>query len=92
VSRYGGDEFLVVLRNATPDICRLVAARICGKIQKTRMRTDDGSLSVTVSLGVAVNDVSKSIPATQLIARADKALYVTKDQGRNAATIWTDDI
>ena len=36
VSRYGGDEFLVILRNATPGICRLVAERICGKSKKHR--------------------------------------------------------
>ena len=92
VARYGGDEFLVILRDATSDICRLVAERICGKIQETRVRTDDGSLSVTVSLGMAVSDLSESITATQLIERADKALYRTKHQGRNAATIWADDI
>ena len=92
VSRYGGDEFLVILRDATPGICRLVAERICGKIEETRVRTDDGYLSVTVSLGMAVSDVSESTTPTQLIERADTALYRTKHRGRNAATIWTDDI
>ncbi len=92
VSRYGGDEFLVILRNATPDICRNVAERICGKIQETRVRTGDGSLSVTVSLGMAVSGLGESTTAIQLIEQADKALYRTKHQGRNAATIWTDDI
>ena len=92
VARYGGDEFLVILRDATPGISKLVAERICGKIEETRVRTDDGSLSVTVSLGMAVSHVSESTTATELIERADKALYRTKHRGRNAATVWTDDI
>ncbi len=92
VARYGGDEFLVILRDATPGTCGLVAERIRGKIEDTRVRTDDGSLSMTVSLGMAVSDVSESTTATQLIERADKALYRIKQRGRNAATIWTDDI
>ncbi|MDH3612096.1 MAG: sensor domain-containing diguanylate cyclase [Gammaproteobacteria bacterium] len=91
VSRHGGDEFLVILRDATPSVCKLVAERICGRIEETRVRTDDGSVAVTVSLGVAVSDPGETLSAEQFVERADKALYQTKRQGRNAATIWQDD-
>jgi diguanylate cyclase (GGDEF)-like protein len=91
VSRYGGDEFLVILRNATPGICRSVAERICEKIRTTRVRTADGGLAVTASLGMAVSDSSETTTVSQLTERADKALYQTKQRGRNGATIWTHD-
>ncbi len=92
VSRYGGDEFLVILRDAAPGVCRLVAERICGKIRKTRVRSGNRSLAVTVSLGMALSDASESVTAAQIIEWADKALYHTKHQGRNGATLWPDDI
>ena len=92
VSRYGGDEFLVILRDATPSICRAVADRICSKIQKTRVRTGDDSLALTVSLGMAVSDSSGTVTAAQIVERADKALYHTKQHGRNGSTLWPDDI
>ncbi|MBT8101430.1 MAG: sensor domain-containing diguanylate cyclase [Gammaproteobacteria bacterium] len=92
VARYGGDEFFVVLRNATPDICELVAGRICDKVRDTRVRIDDGSLATTVSIGMAVSDAGATTTAASLIERADKALYQTKERGRDGATVWTDEI
>lgn len=92
VSRYGGDEFLVILRDVAPDICRLVAERICDKIRKTRVRSGDGSLAVTVSLGIAIIGSGETMTATQIVERADKALYHTKHQGRDGSSLWPDDI
>jgi len=92
VSRYGGDEFLVILRDAAPDHCRLVAARISSNIEKTRLRTRTGSVSVTLSIGMAVTDAGSSITAAKIIERADQALYHTKHSGRDGATLYPDDI
>lgn len=92
VSRYGGDEFLVILRDIGPDICRVVAERIRDNTEKTRVRTRDGSLSVTISLGMAVTGPGETITAEQIIERADQALYHAKHHGRNKATLWADDI
>jgi len=92
VSRFGGDEFLVILRDAAPDVCKLVAGRICSKIQKTRVRTGDGSLAVTVSLGMAVSDPGEKLTAAQIVERADKAMYHAKHRGRNGSAFWSDDV
>jgi diguanylate cyclase (GGDEF)-like protein len=92
VSRYGGDEFLVILRDVTPGICSAIAERICGKIQKTRVRTGDSSLAVTVSLGMAVSESSETVTVAQIVERADKALYHTKHHGRNGSTLWPHDV
>lgn len=92
VSRFGGDEFVVILRDAAPDVCRLVADRICSNVQKTRVRTSDGGLDVTVSLGMAVSDLGEKVTAAQIIERADKALYHAKHQGRNGSALWPDDV
>jgi len=92
VARFGGDEFLVILRDASPDVCRLVAERILDKIQMTRIRTEKGSVAVTVSLGMAVSDPSENITAAQIVERADKALYHSKQHGRNGSALWPVDV
>jgi len=92
VARYGGDEFLVILRDADTDVCRIVAERIRDNIQNTRVRIADGNLAATISIGMAISIPGEPIRAEQLIERADKALYHSKDRGRNMASLHPDDI
>lgn len=92
VSRHGGDEFLVILRDAGPDVCRLVAERIRNNIQKTPIRTRDGNIRVTLSIGIAFNDPNVEQTSDMLIEHADQALYYTKDKGRDGVTLYPDDI
>jgi diguanylate cyclase (GGDEF)-like protein len=92
VSRHGGDEFLVILRDATPEHCRTVAERISVNLQKTRLRTRQGSVSVTLSIGMAVSVAGKSMTAKKIIEQADQALYHKKQSGRAGATLYPDDI
>lgn len=74
-TRYGGEEFLMVL----PDVDEKGAAVIAERIRRAVM----GATSVTVSLGVAGCGVSPCVN-TEVIARADQALYAAKEGGRNA--------
>ena len=92
VSRHGGDEFLVILRDAAPEVCRSVAKRISASMEKTRLRTRQGSVSVTLSIGMAVTDAGKSMTAKKLVEQADQALYHKKQSGRAGATLYPDDI
>ena len=92
VSRHGGDEFLLILRDAAPDLCRSVAERISASMKKTRLRTPKGSVSVTLSIGMAVSDTGKPMTAKKIIEQADQALYHTKQRGRAGATLYPDDI
>lgn len=92
VSRYGGDEFLLVLRDAAPDLCRSVASRISANVKKTRLRTRQESASVTLSIGMAISDASKPITAEKIIEHADQALYHKKQSGRAGAILYPDDI
>ena len=82
--RYGGEEFLAILPDTLPDGALAVAERLRMDIEAMRV---DG-LQVTVSLGVA--SVTGSDPgenAEQLVARADAALYRSKQEGRNRSTV-----
>ncbi len=84
VARYGGEEFVVVMPDSEAEDALSAAERIRRRIAETPFAcagVADG-LSVTVSVGVATtNDPLE--PMDSLIGRADAALYVAKNEGRN---------
>lgn len=87
-ARYGGEEFCVMLPNTTPKQAKLIAERIRSKVEGTVTEYENFKLSVTISLGVACYDQNLDISAKYLIDRADKALYRSKQEGKNRVSIW----
>lgn len=81
VSRHGGEEFLVVLANETPDYARAVAERLRETMGAEPFAVGGTALPVTVSIGLAVAD--SGCAAETAIAAADAALYRAKARGRN---------
>jgi diguanylate cyclase (GGDEF)-like protein len=81
-ARYGGDEFIVLLPETPPNGALEVAERIRTAISSTPLETHDKRTVSTVSIGVACfPDDGRNLDA--LAARADRALYQAKQQGRN---------
>jgi diguanylate cyclase (GGDEF)-like protein len=89
-ARYGGEEFAVVLPETACEDAVLFAERIREAVEGQRFEFDGDTIPVTVSLGVATtgNDVPRP---DELIARADRALYRAKHDGRNCVRVWADD-
>jgi diguanylate cyclase (GGDEF)-like protein len=81
VFRYGGEEFLLVLTDATDAAGLEVCSRIRARIEAFNWRSLGRDLRVTVSLGVATRHAGDSL--TALMERADSALYQAKNAGRN---------
>jgi diguanylate cyclase (GGDEF)-like protein len=84
VARIGGEEFLVLLPDATDDDARIVAERL-----RTALRTLDfigPDVQVTASFGVARMQDS-DLDAEQLLQRADRALYGAKAAGRDRVVV-----
>lgn len=99
VGRYGGEEFVVVLPEVKKAVAHEVAERIRSNIARTSFKIYNDQTRVTVSIGVALfpNDTpdwqSKtniSELAFDLIRHADKALYRSKEDGRNRVAIYED--
>ena len=86
-ARYGGEEFAVILPEVNSKGAVVVAERIRKTIEEHSFRGEDESLFVTVSIGVAEFKPARIRSASQLIAEADKALYQSKEMGRNRVTI-----
>jgi diguanylate cyclase (GGDEF)-like protein len=78
LGRWGGEEFLVVLPNTDADEASLAAERLRSQIPHATSASDQSP--VTVTIGVATND---SGTPSELVRRADAALYVGKRSGRN---------
>jgi len=82
ISRYGGDEIVVLLIENDLDQAYQIADRFRQTIASRVFRTDVGNLTTTISIGVAsLTDKTENL--TQLIDQADRALYLAKEAGRN---------
>jgi len=77
-ARYGGEEFALILPETTESGARVLAERIRAKVASA---TFPGGLKLTISVGVAATEEPSIY--TQLIDRADQALYAAKQGGRN---------
>lgn len=82
LGRYGGEEFLIVLQETTVEGAHTVAEKIRKTIENNSF---DTAPSVTVSMGIA--ELRENEIAEHFVQRADMALYIAKDRGRNQAVI-----
>jgi len=85
IARYGGDEFIVVLANASLRDAGQKAKKLRKTISGTRYSLEDikagHTLSITVSIGVSIYRTGDSLKT--ITDRADQALYVAKRIGKN---------
>lgn len=80
--RFGGEEFVILLREVDDTMARGLAERIRATIESATILYGRLELRVTVSVGVAtVSDTDRDI--ADLIERADQSLYTAKNSGRN---------
>lgn len=93
VARYGGEEFSIILPATDARGAHTVAERVRHHVQLLRLmhKTSPASEYVTVSVGVATALPSKEGSSIQeLIEAADKALYRSKNRGRNCVSTDAD--
>jgi two-component system cell cycle response regulator len=89
VARYGGEEFVVLMPESNLPLALVVAERLRLSIAEQPFRatgTVEG-IPVTISIGVATTLESGDNP-TELLRRADEALYWAKNHGRNRVASW----
>ena len=99
VGRYGGEEFLVLLKDSRQarlprpgqkpfgrDAFLHRAEQIREAVRSHPFSTQAGSLSISVSIGaITIDPVATAMPVETLLARADEALYRAKAAGRDCA-------
>lgn len=92
VARYGGEEFAVILPNTSDCGALHVAETIAKQVKMLKIphERSDASQYVTVSLGVVTLVPDAELNPNDAIARADRALYQAKKQGRDRAMVFSE--
>jgi two-component system cell cycle response regulator len=88
--RWGGEEFVVILRNCDFRRAKRVAERLLATIALTPFRVADVDIPVTVSIGGSELDGCKNlrkISIESLLRQADECMYTSKRDGRNRVTL-----
>ncbi len=84
LTRYGGEEFALLLRETPLALAFLLAERIRLNVERLAVPHAGETLRATVSIGVAdLGECDKAAPAEALVKRADERMYRAKSLGRN---------
>ena len=87
VARFGGEEFVTVIPNVTPEKLNFIAEELRSRIEKESISIGSQTINITASLGVFSVGESKHISPDMALHQADEALYVSKNNGRNRVSI-----
>ena len=85
VYRFGGEEFVILLRNTTEKSATILAERIRRAVECAPVRCGERNINATISVGLA--GFRSGMNAGQLLETADSALYRAKKEGRNRVCI-----
>lgn len=89
--RYGGEEFGVILLDNSATDALVFSERLREAVQATTIKANGKNINITISLGIA--EFSEDMDShTQLIEKADKALYQSKNNGRNRLSIYPEPV
>ncbi len=89
IGRYGGEEFVIILPNTNMNGAKFVADRLRDGFSNLRISVNENeSMKLTLSFGGV--EFKKTMKLTEIVNKADKALYYSKENGRNKVTFWED--
>jgi diguanylate cyclase (GGDEF)-like protein len=88
IARYGGEEFAEILTYTQKNGAAEEAERLRILVSELSFKEENIDLSVTLSLGVAEYNSDNISNFGELVNRADKALYMAKDAGKNCVKIY----
>ena len=90
VARYGGEEFIIMMPGIPEEAAERTAWRIRKNIDGSKFLVEGVRVPVTVSMGVAGRDLDKKDSLTDIIVKADKALYAAKAGGKNTVVQYNE--
>jgi diguanylate cyclase (GGDEF)-like protein len=91
IARYGGEEFVILMPEVDCSAAQNSAERLRELVANTSMVTGGLDVMMTISLGVACWNGGPDLDFNALLARADRALYQSKESGRNRVCVWRED-
>jgi len=85
LARYGGDEFVILMPETKANDAVTLLERIRAEVQQIKVAEN---ISMTISCGIAQSLPDQSDSSSEVIRRADLALYEAKSAGRNCVKLW----
>jgi diguanylate cyclase (GGDEF)-like protein len=82
-ARWGGEEFVVLMRETKLEHARILAERLLAGMRALKFMGADGSFGISVSVGITSSASAKFASSMELFIRADKMLYRAKELGRD---------
>jgi len=87
LTRYGGDEFVVLMPETKAEDARVLIERLRSKVRQIPLAEN---LTMTISGGIAASSPDCIDSSSEVMRRADLALYEAKSAGRDCIRIWTE--
>jgi len=88
VARFGGEEFSILLTECDENSLWTIAERIRIAVSEIVLYEKDQKLSITISVGGCLIHDIRGVTPNYVFKKADKALYYSKQHGRNRTTIY----
>ncbi len=89
VSRFGGDEFCIIVRAKDYESANAIGERTCELISRNPILSSGVRHRITLSIGIALMEASLSIK--EVLSRANTALHVAKSSGKNRCCVYRSD-
>jgi diguanylate cyclase (GGDEF)-like protein len=90
VSRFGGDEFCIIVPDATESALQALSERLLSRLKNMTISDGEQSARVKLSIGAVVCDVHDTKHTSEhVLAAADQAMYQAKTRGKNQVSIAT---
>lgn len=88
LARFGGEEFAMILPDTSPEQAKITAERVRTAIESTRIAfNNEIHLDIKVTLSLGVTSLMLGDDISNLLTRADHALYLAKKNGRNRVEV-----
>jgi diguanylate cyclase (GGDEF)-like protein len=88
VGRQGGEEFVLFLPESDPSDAAVVAERLRADLETSLAADEEINDSMTGSFGVYGRVIDDEVDLKDMVARADEAMFASKEAGRNRVTVW----
>lgn len=85
-ARYGGEEFILLMPQTDLSAALITAERLRSVVRQSSQIHGGKTTRLTISIGLACKTPTQNITLTELVERADQALYLSKQRGRNCVT------
>jgi len=85
-ARWGGDEFVLLAPDADTEHARIIGERIRAQVHNCRPKLSGEETPISVSVGIATYPAN-ALSASELIKRADEAMYNAKGLGKNQVCV-----